>query len=555
MLTLGSQTEVPGWGASIYLLLGGIALFMLGLHFLADGLRRTLGGRLRWAFEIVSRNRFSAAATGFAITGPMQSSGSTTLLLMGLADAGMISSTQCPPIILGAMAGSTVIPQLLAFPIAQYGLLAVIAGIPFLLFGRRQAWKSTGWALAGFGLMFFGISVVTEGAQPIKDSQTAAHVLAHLTGHPLMAVISGLVLTAIIQSGGAAVVLVMSLAAAGAVAPEDCLPLLIGINVGSCTPAVLAAFGAGYGGRRVVAFYLGFKSLGALLALPVAGIAGPLMAETLADAGAGPARTVASLYMAYNLLLVAIFIFPADRLASLFGKIVPKREQPVERISRQLNRLLGQAPSLALQVAEKELIGTGRKTASLIREGLIAMAEGGSGRIESLKSLDDEIDASYAALSDYLSRVSAQGLTARETEQAQNILYSAKLLEEIGDLISRDLARLAAKRSDKAAMFTIGGEVSLKQVGAAAAADLERLCDAIAGEDLQTMRSLGASSQGIGEEFRHLISEHFDLLGKGLTAAKETHAIYPDALAVLRHVRCATAEIARVFSGDRGVDS
>ena len=548
MLMLGDRNELPGWGYSFYILLGGIALFMLGLHFLTDGLRRALGGRLRWAFTIVSRNRFAAATTGFAITGPMQSSGSTTVLLMGLADAEMISPTQCPPIILGAMAGSTVIPQLLAFPIAQYGLLAVITGIPFLFFGRRQAWKSTGWALAGFGLMFYGISVMTEGARPIKDSQTAAHVLAHLTGHPLMAMASGLVLTSIIQSGGAAVALVMSLAAAGAVVPEACLPLLIGINVGSCTPAVLAAFGAGYAGRRVVATYLGFKSLGALLTLPVAGIAGALVAEVLATAGAGPARTVASLYMAYNLLLVAIFLFPAEKLAVLFGKCVPKQERPVERISRQLNKLLGEAPSLALKAAEQELVVAGRKASALIREGLTAMAEGGSGRIENLKHLDDEIDASYVALNDYISRLSARGLTIKETEHAQRIQYCAKLLEEIGDLVSRDLARLAAKRSDKAAVFTMGGEASLRQVGAAAADDLERLCDAIAGEDLPALRDLGASSQDIGEEFKHLIAEHFHLLGKGLAAARETHAIYPDTLAVLRHVRCASAEIARTFS-------
>ena len=130
-----------GWHET-YLLLGGTALFLVGINLLSDGLRRALGGRMRWAFTVVARHRLAALATGVAMTGPLQSSGPTTVVLMGLADAGIVTLGQSAAIMLGAMVGGTVVPQLLAFPVAGWGLLAAIAGVPVIIFGRWQSWKS-----------------------------------------------------------------------------------------------------------------------------------------------------------------------------------------------------------------------------------------------------------------------------------------------------------------------------------------------------------------------------------------------------------------------------
>jgi phosphate:Na+ symporter len=542
---------VFGWQEA-YLLLGGTALFLIGIHLLSDGLRRALGGRMRWAFTVVARSRLAALASGVAMTGPLQSSGPTTVVLMGLADAGIVTLGQSAAIMLGAMVGGTVVPQLLAFPVAGWGLLAAIAGVPVIILGRWRAWKNAGWALVGLGLMFHGMQLMTLGAEPLKASPAAGELLSRLAGRPLLAAAAGLVVAAALQSSGAAVALVMTLVTAGAIAdPGQALPLIIGINLGTCAPAAIAAAGSGREGRRVLAAYVGFKLLGAVLVLPFAGPLGRLAAEATLAAGGTGARAVANLHTAYNLALALAFLLPAGRLAGLLARLVPTREGRAEKLSRHLGEALRGAPSAALLAAGRELADMGRRTVALLRAGLAALESGGSRRIEELKPLDDEIDVIYATMSAHLSR--EQGLSRAEAARSSRILYLAKLLEEIGDLVSRDLARLAGKRAAKDLEFSMESLSALRRFGAQAAAELERVVRSAGGEAVPELAGLAAARDRIEDEHRGLVAAHFEQLGRGVTEAGETGSIYPDVLAVLRDIRRVAAEMARVLAaGDRG---
>jgi phosphate:Na+ symporter len=262
---------------------------------------------------------------------------------------------------------------------------------------------------------------------------------------------------------------------------------------------------------------------------------------------------VANLHTAYNLALAAVFLLPAGRLAGLLARAVPTREGRVEKLSRHLSAALSGAPSAALLAAGRELADMGRRTAALLRAGLSALESGGSRRIEELKPLDDEIDAIYATMSAYLSRLADQGLGRDEAARASRVLYLAKLLEEIGDLISRDLARLAAKRSAKGLEFSMESLAALRRFGAQAVAELERVIGAAGSASAGELAGLATAGAGIEEEHRKLVAAHFEQLGRGVTEAGETGSIYPDALAILRDIRRASAEIARVLAAaDRG---
>jgi len=540
-----------------YWLLGGIALFLLGIHLLGEGLKRVLGGRLRWAMTRLAGNPITALGAGAAVTGPMQSSGPATVVLMGLADAGIVTLSQGAVILLGATVGATVIPQLLAFPVARWGLLAVMAGVPLVLFGRWQSWKSFGGVLAGFGLMFYGMHLMTDAVAPVRDSQGARDLLAGFAGRPVLAALAAAALTAVIQSSGAAVAIVMTLVAAGGgqadnpLPPEKVLPLIIGINVGTAAPAIIATLSAGREGRRLVAAYVGFKVVGAVLMLPFAGVLGQLAVDATAAAGGGPARAVANMHTAYNAVLAVVFLLPAGRLASLFARAVPAQEGLAERLARRLSKALSGTPSAALMAAGRELADMGRRTERLVREGLAALEEGGERRIESLKPLDDEIDVTFATMSSYLAKLPAHGLAGPDAERLTRTLYVAKLFEEIGDLVSRDLARLASKRSFKDLEFSMESQAALHRFGTAAADELARICAALEAEGAQAGPP-AIPSEEVEAEHRRLLAEHFDQLGRGVPAADETAKIYPDALAVLRDIRRAGAEIARVVKGGEG---
>ena len=548
-LALAAPAATFGWPQA-YLLVGGTALFLLGIQMASDGLRRAAGGHVRTVFGLVAKNRFAGLGAGFAITGMLQSSSASTVVLVGLADAGLITLGQSAPIVLGAGLGTTLVPQILAFKIAEWGLLAVAAGFLVRLLSRWQVWKSVGWALIGFGLLFYGMHVMTQGVAPIRGDEAVRARLAALAANPLLGALAAALLTAVIQSSGATVALAMTLASTGVIGPGQALPIVIGANVGTCATALIAGVGAGHRGRQVAAAHLGFKLLAAVIVLPFAMPLGRWIAALSASMGAGPERAVANQHMAFNILMAAFFLPFAPRLAVLLGRLVPRRATGAEKLKQKLSESLSGQPSAALLAAQRALADMGARSAAMLREALPALEQGGGRRIEELKLRDDEVDAIFVALSSYLARISRDGLSRQQAARQARVLYLAKLFEEVGDLISRDLVKLAAKRAERGVEFSMESAAALRRFGGAALEELEKVAAAADREGASELAALAGGAEGIEAEYRELVAAHFQQVCRGVADAGETGSIYPDALSALRDVRRTTAEIARVIAAD-----
>lgn len=541
-----SLVPVLGW-QEVYWLVGGTALFLLGVGMASDGLRRAMGGRMRTVFGLVAKSRLAGVGAGFGLTGLLQSSSASTVVLVGLADAGIITVAQSAPIILGAAVGTTLVPQILAFKIAEWGLLAVAVGFIVRLVGRWQVWKNVGWALIGFGLLFYGMHVMGEGVRPIReDPALAARLAEGLARHPWLAALAAMGLTAVIQSSGATVALAMTLAVAGAIKPADALPIVVGANVGTCATALIASVGAGHEGRKVAVAHLGFKLLAALLVLPFAGLLGGWIAGL--SEWAGPGRRVANLHVFFNVAMAGLFLPFCGRLAELFGKLVPRRASEAERVARRLSAALSDEPAAALLAAERTLGDMATRTAAMFREALAVLEEGGGRRIEELKLADDQLDAIYAALVSCMAGLSHHGLTRAQAARQSRVLYLARQFEEIGDLVSRDLAKLAAKRASRDAQFTMESLAALRRFGGEVLGELERIAAAAGREGATELADLAAAGERIDEEYRGLVAGHFQQVSRGVAEARQTGSIYPDVLAALRDVRRTVAEVARVLA-------
>ncbi len=548
-----------GW-TNLYLLIGGTALFLLGIQMASEGMRRAAGGRMRALFAMVANSRLAGLAAGFGLTGLLQSSSASTVVLVGLADAGLISAIQSSAMILGAGVGTTLVPQILAFKIAEWGLLAVALGYVVHLAARWQVGKNVGWAITGFGLLFYGMHVMGLAVGPLKDDPQTADMLRQLADNPWLSFAAATALTAVIQSSGATVALAMTLAAqqtAGgdAVLPlSSALPIVVGANVGTCVTAMIAAAGAGYEGRKVAVTHLGFKVLAALLIMPfVAWLGlGELLAGWSKALGAGPERSVANVHTAFNVVMAAAFLPFCGWLALLFGKLVPCGSTPAERISKDLIRKLSGSPAAAILAAEKFLIEMGGRCAGMLRDVLDVLEHGGARRIEELHRRDDEVDAIFVAMNECLARIAQWGLSAENAARQTRILYLSRLFEEVGDLISRELSKLAAKRADSNAVFSMGALAALKRFGGEAFEELQRAAAAADREGALELPSQVASAEQVNEEARRLIAEHFDQVCRGVAEAGQTGSIYPDAIAALRDVRRTTAEIARVLASRPG---
>jgi len=537
------------WG-SVYLLVGGTALFLLGIQMASEGMRRAAGGRLRALFAMVARSKLAGLAAGFGITAMLQSSSASTVVLVGLADAGLIAAGQSAAMILGADVGTTLVPQILAFKIAEWGLLAVAAGLVIQMASRWQAWKNVGWAIIGFGLLFYGMHVMGQAVAPVRGHRETAELLRGMAGNPWLSFVAATILTGIIQSSGATVALAMALAAQGVIPVAAALPIVVGANVGTCVTAMLAAVGAGHEGRKVAVTHLGFKLLAALLIMPLAvwlGL-GEWLAELSKAFGAGPGRSVANVHTVFNVVMAAAFLPFCGVLAWAFGTLVPRRSSAAEKLSRKLMERLSGEPSAAIMAAEKYLTEMGSRAEGMLRDALVLLEEGGGRRIEEVRRRDDEIDAIFVALSEGLSRIGHWGLSPINAARQARILYLARLFEEAGDLVARELSGLAARRAESDVAFTMEAVAALKRYGGEGLEDLGRVAAAADREGARELPRVVASVETVDEEARRMIAEHFDQVCQGVSEAGQTGSIYPDAVAAVRDVRRTVAEIARVLA-------
>ncbi len=544
-----------GW-YQVYLLIGGTALFLLGVQMASDGMRRAAGGRMRALFGTMARSRAAGMGAGFTITAMLQSSSASTVVLVGMADAGLLTAVQSSAMILGAVVGTTIVPQILAFKVAKWGLLFVAGGFAVRLLARWQVWKNVGSAIVGFGLLFYGMHVMGLAVEPIRNDPGTAEMLRGLAGNPWLAFLAALVLTGIIQSSGATVALAMTLAAQQTPSGEAVLPLsaalpvVVGANVGTCVTAMIAAVGAGHEGRKVAVIHLGFKLLAALIVMPLIAWLnlGEVAAGAFARMGAGAERAVANSHTLFSVAMAAAFLPFCSQLAGLLGRLVPHRPSAAEKVARGLSRQLSGEPAAAIMAAERALVDMGRRCGEMLRGAMGVIEKGGAVRIEEVRRRDDEVDAVFVGLNDYLSGLSQGGLSRQQAARQARVLYLGKLFEEIGDLVSRELTKLAAKREKNDVSFSMESLAALRRFGADAVADLDRVAAAADREGAAEVAKVVSAPEFIDEEARKLLADHFEQVCRGVAAAGESGSIYPDAVAALRDVRRTVAEIARVLA-------
>src|SRR5262245_16841078 len=237
-------------------LFGGLALLLYGMQLIGEGLQRAAGGHLRQWLTTMTRNRLSAVGAGALVTAVIQSSSATTLMLIGFVSAGLISFRQSLGVILGADIGTTFTVQLLALNIQEFSLLLVGVGFAVSFFARRGAAKSAGQAVLGFGLIFLGMKVMTDGLAPLAQNELARSVVVALADKPFVGLLVGAVLSAGMASSAATIGLMLSLAHQGIVGLEGAVPVVLGANIGTCAMALAASLRSTSDARRVAVAHI-----------------------------------------------------------------------------------------------------------------------------------------------------------------------------------------------------------------------------------------------------------------------------------------------------------
>jgi len=517
----------------LIILFGGMALLLYGMQLTGEGLQRAAGARLRQILTHLTSNRVSAALTGAGVTAIIQSSTATTVMLIGFVQAGLLTLHQAMGIILGADVGTTFTVQLLAFKIYDYALLLVGLGFCVLFFAKRRLLKDLGQAFLGFGLIFLGLKVMIEGMAPLKESPLVAQALLGFAASPVLGIGAAAVISAVVHSSAATIGLAIALASHGLLPLAGAVSLVLGANIGTCATALAASAGSTTEAKRVAFAHIGFKLLGAAVVFPLLGPFADLAAWSAADAP----RQIANAHTFFNVGISLLFLPFQGLAARLIIMAVP--DQPEEETSfrtRYLDERFADQPNLAIGQATREAMRMADIVQGMLRDTGVVFRSGSQELLEDVERRDDQLDYLEREIKLYLTRLGKQTMTQDLSQREIALLGFIGNLENIGDIIDKNLMDLARKKLYQGRRFSEPGEAELVDFHAQVSKNLERAIVAFATGDRGLAHEVLDQRAVIRQRERDLRQSHLDRLRAGLPESVETSEIHLDVLTNLKRI-------------------
>jgi phosphate:Na+ symporter len=454
MLLADATLNDLDWFKIIVNLAGGLAIFLFGMTVMTDGLKSATGDGLRKMLAKLTSNRIMGTGCGVVLTGLTQSSSVTTVLLVGFVSAGLMSMHQSIGVILGSNIGSTFTAQIIAFDVDRYVPMLIAIGFFTQMLSRRVRLRSAGTMLLGLGLVFAGMSFMSEATSPLRGHPTFIRLMGEMD-NPLWGVLIGAAVTVVIQSSAATTAMVIVLAGQGAITLEAGIALAFGANIGTCFTALVAALGKPRVALQVAVAHTLFNVVGVLIWVAFI----PQFAEWVrmisptspglegaAQLAAEAPRQIANAHTLFNVvnaLLVLPLITPMAWLVSKLVRDRPRVEAPVA-VPKYLDEDALTTPSLALDYARLELARLGKRVARMCRVTPSLAGEHADRASSTLTKNRAEVDALYDQILNYLVRVSRKELPRDLAERSEALLAIASHFGGLAEIIEDDLASAVA---------------------------------------------------------------------------------------------------------------
>ena len=455
--------DSPDWLQLGLGLFGGLALFLGGLQLLSEGMKKAAGQTLTTVLGKLTTNRFKGAVTGAFVTGILNSSTVTTLLVVGFISSGMMTLSQSVGVIMGANIGSTVTAQLLAFNLSAYSLGPVAIGFFMLFSAKRDKVKYYGMMIMGIGLVFYGMGLMSEAMTPLRSYEPFLDILKSLE-NPAAGILAGAVFTAIVQSSAATVGIAIAMASEGLLGLPAGIALALGANIGTAVTTALMGVLSAKSAEAVRAsvVHVAFNVIGVLIWLPLIWLLGDIAVwispanpelEGTARAAAEVPRQIANANTFFNIVNTLLFIGFTGWFARLAEWLVPERA-PREGIiiePKFLDEAALAVPSMALQQVRLELGRVGGITLGMLQDIRPAFEQRDKERLADIARRDDEVDILEVEILDYLGRVHQGALTEEESDAFQGLMMATDNMENLADVIETDLVSLGRKAAEMTA--------------------------------------------------------------------------------------------------------
>lgn len=530
-------------------LLGGLALFLYGMKLMGEGLEKAAGDRLKRLLESLTRNPLMGLLVGVVFTMIIQSSSATTVMVVGFVNAGLLDLMQATGVILGANIGTTVTAWIVAgFQATAFMPLILLIGVAMIMFLKKLKLQRIGQVVAGFGMLFVGMGMMSDAMKPLAESAEFARLMTAFS-NPIMALLVGVAVTAIIQSSSASVGILEMLAIQGLVPLETSLYIIMGTNIGTCVTAMLSAVGATRTAKRAALIHLMFNVLGTLVVFILVSL---LPVSTWIGHISGPALQIAVAHTSFKVFEVLCFVLLRKWLVKLVMILVPGEDKQGEDKSLKFldDRILSTPPIAVAQIC-KEIERMGDIAIANLTRAMDAFFNKDSALINEVEQNEDVVNYLNHEITRYMVAAAQLDLPASDVEQLGEMFHVVNDLERIGDH-AENMAEYANSRIEEEIPFSEDGLAELRDMLDKTVALFKLSMEAFHTRDQHLLPRVLVQEENIDDMEKTLQQSHVDRLTRGACTPR-SGMIFSDMLSNLERVADHATNVAFSIQADQTV--
>ncbi len=530
---------------NLFEFIGGLGLFLYGMNAMAEGLQKSTGSKTKKLMGFLTNNRLMGVLVGALITALIQSSSATTVMVVGFVNAGMLTLVQAVGVIMGANIGTTITAWIVSmnewgsvFKPEFFAPLLVGIGSFLLMFSHKEGKRQAGNILVGFGVLFIGLSFMSEAIKPYRDSAIFVNAFAVLGKNPILAILVGAVVTAIIQSSSASVGILQTLATNGIVNWYSAIFITLGQNIGTCVTALISCAGAQKNAKRAAVIHFIFNVAGAVIFGIVMFI---LFRFNRAWAQSSIDTVQISLFHSVFNVLNTLILFPfAKGLVKLSELIIrddPEKVKKLDIVSEVKGRLdhrLSDTPNFAIESAIREVVQMGNVTLENTRNAIMAFRNNDKDKINIVLAREKEINELEKVLTEYLVWVDNLNINEKSHEIIKNLLYSINDIERIGDH-AENLVELAQDKINDELSFSKEANDGLDEICKYVLTAVEMSLDSREHDDKEIAAQVNEYEKKVDQLEISLREAHIARLSKSVCSA-ENGVVYLDFISNLERI-------------------